>query len=86
MGSGVGPVAGWLLTLGLGCGVFGLWRLWVWALACDPLRNGVPKRFMSRGVPDPGTAGVYYRGTSLIRNKAPLGPYIRIMPMALWWS
>ena len=27
-----------------------------------------------------------YRGTSLIRNKAPLGPYSRTMPMALWWS
>ena len=27
-----------------------------------------------------------YRGTSLIRNNAPLGPYSRTMPMALWWS
>ena len=26
------------------------------------------------------------RGTSLIRNNAPLGPYSRTMPMALWWS
>ena len=26
-----------------------------------------------------------YRGTSLIRNCAPLGPYSRIMPRALWW-
>jgi len=26
-----------------------------------------------------------YRGTSLIRNRAPLGPYSRIMPMALLW-
>jgi len=29
---------------------------------------------------------VAYRGTSLIRNSAPLGPYIRTMPRALWWS
>ena len=27
-----------------------------------------------------------YRGTSLIRNNAPLGAYSRTMPMALWWS
>jgi hypothetical protein len=27
-----------------------------------------------------------YRGTSLIRNSAPLGPYSRTMPRALWWS
>jgi len=27
-----------------------------------------------------------YRGTSLIRNSAPLGPYSRAMPRALWWS
>ena len=27
-----------------------------------------------------------YRGTSLIRNCAPLGPYSRNMPRALWWS
>ena len=26
-----------------------------------------------------------YRGISLIRIRAPLGPYIRIMPRALWW-
>jgi len=26
-----------------------------------------------------------YRGTSLIRNSAPLGPYSRTMPRALWW-
>ena len=28
----------------------------------------------------------WYRGTSLIRNSAPLGPYSRTMPRALWWS
>ena len=26
-----------------------------------------------------------YRGTSLIRNNARLGPSSRTMPMALWW-
>jgi hypothetical protein len=26
-----------------------------------------------------------YRGTSLTRNRAPLGPYSRHMPRALWW-
>ena len=30
--------------------------------------------------------GPSYRGTSLIRNSAPLGPYSRTMPRALWWS
>jgi len=28
----------------------------------------------------------WYRGTSLIRNSAALGPYIRSMPRALWES
>ena len=28
----------------------------------------------------------HYRGTSIIRNSAPLGPYSRNMPKALWWS
>jgi len=27
-----------------------------------------------------------YKGTSLIRNSAPLGPYSGTMPRALWWS
>jgi hypothetical protein len=27
-----------------------------------------------------------YRDTLLIRNSAPLGPYSRTMPRALWWS
>jgi hypothetical protein len=27
-----------------------------------------------------------YRGTSLTRNCAPLGPYRRTMSRALWWS
>jgi len=31
--------------------------------------------------------GAYmYRGTSLIRNCPPIGPYSRTMPRALWWS
>jgi hypothetical protein len=29
---------------------------------------------------------VIYRGTSLIRNRTPLGPYSRAMPRALWRS
>ena len=31
-------------------------------------------------------AGTLYRGTSLIRNSARLGPYSRTMPTALWQS
>jgi len=27
-----------------------------------------------------------YRGTSLIRNRHPVGPYSRTMPRLLWWS
>jgi len=27
-----------------------------------------------------------YRGTSLVRNRRPLGPYSSPMPGALWWS
>jgi len=27
-----------------------------------------------------------YRGTSLIRNSPPLGPYRRTIPRASWWS
>ena len=27
-----------------------------------------------------------YRGTSILRNSTPLGPYSRPMPRALWWS
>ena len=27
-----------------------------------------------------------YRGTSLIRNRAPLESYSRTLPRALWWS
>jgi len=27
-----------------------------------------------------------YRGTSLVRNSAPLGPYSKNEPRALWWS
>ena len=33
-----------------------------------------------------GSLGRGYRGTSLIRNNPPLGPYSRPMPGALWWS
>ena len=31
------------------------------------------------------TSEYKYRGTSLIRNSAPLRPYGRTMPRALWW-
>ena len=27
-----------------------------------------------------------YRGTSPVKNSTPLGPYIRNMPRAAWWS
>ena len=30
--------------------------------------------------------GCTYRGTSRIRNRAPLGPYSRTIPRALWVS
>jgi hypothetical protein len=30
--------------------------------------------------------GVWYRGTSLIRNSDPLEPYSKNMLEALWWS
>jgi len=32
------------------------------------------------------TVEVRYRGTSLIRNNASLGPYSRTVARALWWS
>ena len=40
----------------------------------------------SRADPVPGVAFGVYRGTSLIRNRRPLGPYSRTMPRAIWWS
>ena len=46
------------------------------------------KVFLELGVEclaEPGTKSAY-RGTSLIRNSAPLGPYSRNMPRYLWWS
>ena len=36
--------------------------------------------------PVAGLSVTRVRGTSLIRNSAPLGPYSRPMPRALWWS
>jgi len=27
-----------------------------------------------------------YRGTSLIRNTPPLGPYSKTLPRVIWWS
>ena len=43
---------------------------------------------LSKAIPDEALprANAVYRGTSLIRNSAPLGPYSRNMPRALWWS
>ena len=38
----------------------------------------------ARGLSPPNTCA--YRGTSLIRNSASLGPYSRTMHRALWWS
>ena len=32
------------------------------------------------------TGPLRYRGTSLIRNRAPLGPYSRTIPRVIWWS
>ena len=40
----------------------------------------------SEGKPAPPPSKVPYRGTSLIRNSAPLGPYRRTMPRVLGWS
>ena len=31
-------------------------------------------------------AGLVYRGTSLVRNRHPVGPYSGTMPRLLWWS
>ena len=39
-----------------------------------------------RAYADPTKTATTYRGTSLMRNSAPLGPYSRKMPRALWWS
>jgi hypothetical protein len=38
-------------------------------------------------VPDQFETGSHrYRGTSLMRNIPPVGPYSSPMPRALWWS
>ena len=42
-----------------------------------------PPRYVEGG--GEGLGYKVYRGTLLIRNCAPLGPYSRIMPRALWW-
>ena len=46
--------------------------------------------FKVEGSQEPGNASwqvsALYRGTSLIRNGLPLGPYSRTRPRALWWS
>ena len=53
----------------------------VWSVACV--------RRVLRTTPSmtpANTLCLLYRGTSLITNNAPLGPYSRNMPKALWWS
>ena len=56
-------------------------------LACwvagAPLDSAVAEAFQ---VADGCKLNSVYRGTSLIRNSAPLGPYSRSMPRAPWWS
>ena len=60
------------------------------ALSLAPSRS--PTLSLSRGdeaqVPCQGVGfpGTGYRGTSLIRKRAPLEPYSRTMPKAIWWS
>ena len=49
------------------------------ALGIDILKGPRRKCFLTSGIP-------LYRGTSLIRNSGPLGPYSRTLPRALWWS
>jgi len=46
----------------------------------DVLTHLIGELFDRRG------CGTHYRGTSLIRNSAPLGPYSRTMHRPLWWS
>ena len=46
----------------------------------------VPLYSVSGGVTNADVTPIEYRGTSLIRNRYPLGPYSRTMPRALWWS
>ena len=41
-------------------------------------------RLWSLGLGHGGVVQVVYRGTSLMRNHLPLGPYIRTMTRALW--
>jgi hypothetical protein len=41
-------------------------------------------RSRSRSEPSPTNGSGGYRSTSPIRNSAPLGPYSRTMPRALW--
>ena len=57
---------------------------------CDPLAvrqagyayvDTVPIRLLHAIEPH-----AQYGGTSLIRHSAPLGPYSRNLPRALWWS
>ena len=66
------------------------WHLWEIDLRFAPgLPPGWP-RFENAETPQDASSEEIpqdvYRGTSLIRNGAPLGPYSRNVPRALWWS
>ena len=52
------------------------------AFCVRALHNQGPRK---TGVFSPQIIAVY-RGTSLIKNSAPIGPYSRNMPWAPWWS
>ena len=41
---------------------------------------------LARGLGKSPVADFLYRGTSVIRNSAPLGPYSRTIPRVIWWS
>ena len=68
-----------------------------WHLAADPQARAVRQRYLSTIGPQaysscrvPGGQDLRrncpYRGTSLKRNRYPVGPYSRTMPKGLWWS
>ena len=49
----------------------------------------VPLYMCEMPLPEPRAARQGYlahRGTSLIKNSAPLGPYSRTLSRSLWWS
>ena len=58
------------------------------ARICDAVRHGHFKLLPLPVLADKNeqVKTEHYRGTSLMRISAPLGPYCREMPRALWWS